>query len=149
MLELSEQTPVQLQMTTHIEQDGNVSEYQFTEVGKLAQLGPNVYLRYQEHATQQDQPTVVPVTLKLQADGQTILTRGKGDWRSQLYFDPKRLTRTRYQTAYGPITIDTKTTMLKTQLQTEPLHGEVAIDYELLTGQRSLGNYQMRLIFNE
>lgn len=146
-LNFETQLPVQIHLTTQIEQDGQVSHHVFDETGRLVQMGETLYLRYQE--TEAETGEQVPVTLKLQADGLIILTRGQGHQRLQLHFAPDQELNTVYQTPYGNIPIITKTSMMKVRMQDEPAAGEIKIDYVLTSDHNQLGKYQLRLIFQQ
>ncbi|QFG47582.1 DUF1934 domain-containing protein [Lapidilactobacillus dextrinicus] len=137
--------PINIHLTTQIEQDGELSQHVFDEEGQLFQMGSTLYLRY--HETNAETNETVPVTLKLQEDGLVILTRGQGNTRLQLHFSADHEINTVYQTPYGNIPIITRTTMMKVRLQDEPTAGEIKVDYLLMSGRDQLGKYQLRLIF--
>lgn len=144
--------PVQVQLTTRIDQDGTVEEHQFQETGELIQKGDTVYLRYQEHQADQ---SLVPVTFKIQTD-QLLLTRGSAELRSQLQFQAQQTTTGQYQTTtgqyqtpYGNLAMTTQTSDYQVRLDLPHLAGSVAVDYQLFNGANLLGKYELRLIFNK
>lgn len=137
--------PVQVQLTTRIDQDGTVEEHQFQETGELIQKGDTVYLRYQEHQADQ---SLVPVTFKIQTD-QLLLTRGSAELRSQLQFQAQQTTTGQYQTPYGNLAMTTQTSDYQVRLDLPHLTGSVAVDYQLFNGANLLGKYELRLIFNK
>ncbi|WP_125768251.1 DUF1934 domain-containing protein [Lapidilactobacillus wuchangensis] len=138
-------TPVHVQLTTRIDQDGTVETRQFKETGEIVQKGEIVYLRYQEHQADQ---SVVPVTFKIQTD-QLLLTRGPVELRSQLQFQTQQTTVGQYQTPYGNLVMTTQTNDYQVQLDLPNLTGSVAVDYQLFSGDNLLGKYELRLIFNK
>ncbi|MFC6316168.1 DUF1934 domain-containing protein [Lapidilactobacillus achengensis] len=145
MLDLTAPMPVHLQMSTRIEQAGEITAHHFDEPGQLVQMGSTLYLRYRERDPETGAQT--PVTMKIQGDGLVILTRGQADLRLQLHFHPTERMTTAYKTPYGEIPVTTATTLMESRIKSEPLHGEVAIDYQLFSEKELLGKYQLRLIF--
>lgn len=138
-------TAIQVQLTTKIDQEGVIETHQFTETGELTQKGTTLYLCYQEH--QGEQPAV-PVTFKLQTD-QLLLTRGTTELRSQLLFQEQQTTTGQYQTVYGNLALTTQTTKFQVELDLPHLTGQIAVDYQLFSGDNLLGKYELRLIFNK
>jgi len=138
---------VRIQLTTHLEQDGQTEDHAFDEPGQLIRMDETTYLRYEEIDPETTAKT--PVTLKIQKDGGIILTRGQGQMRLQLHFYLDQETDAVYSTPYGQIPILTRTTRVKVETQDQPVAGKIDVDYQLFTGQEQLGKYQLRLIFQQ
>lgn len=139
---------VQLQLTTQIEQAGEIQQHQFIETAQAVYLNAAWYLRYQEHLEGQ----VTPVTIKLADDGQMQLTRGQknnGQTYVTLLFDTKTRQQTHYHTPYGAMLLEVQTKKAIKTLNELPFSGEIQLEYELTQGSEFLGRYKLELIFNE
>ncbi|ERL64451.1 DUF1934 domain-containing protein [Schleiferilactobacillus shenzhenensis] len=139
--------PISIHLETNIVQKGEETHHVYDEAGTLAQVGDNIYLRYEESGDHDDNQ---PVTLKLMSNGDVQVTRGRsaGDTFSKLFFsDGKRIIAT-YRTPYGMLSIETLTQTLRVRLREDPLAGQIDIAYQLLAGGEYLGDYQLQLIFH-
>lgn len=136
--------PVKIQLKTVVEQEGQIQQFTFDEVGELASLNGAHYLRYHETSSQEGS---VPVTIKFSDDGTITLSRNASS-RLRVTFDHRRDHETHYQTAYGMIKMTVKTTKLLSQLNLPTGIGNVAVDYELSNQGQLLGKYQIRLQFS-
>ncbi|WP_083479142.1 DUF1934 domain-containing protein [Lapidilactobacillus concavus] len=144
-MENKTQIPIQIQLRTHLEQDGQIEDHRFNEPGQLIQIGTTSYLRYEEH--DRETRTQTPVTFKLQEDGGIILTRGQGQLRVQFHFYLNQEVEMAYATPYGQIPLMIHTTRIDIQRADDASSGRIEVDYQLLTQQQALGKYQLRLIF--
>jgi uncharacterized beta-barrel protein YwiB (DUF1934 family) len=140
---IKEQLPVKIQLETQIEQDGQVETFKFDEEGALVDLGAKKYLRYKETKEQ----LKVPVTFSIAETGEVFLTR-QGQTHLRLPFAKQKVLPTHYQTEYGLMKLDVKTTLLETAISFENAEGKINVDYELYAGNQLLGKYQIRLQFS-
>lgn len=147
-MDLSHGVPVQVHLETFVTQEAETENHVFDEPGTVVQMGDTLYIRYRE--VNEEEHTDYPVTLKLRADGSVQLSRGSSedDTHLRLHFANNRRILTRYRTPYGIIPVETVTPRLDVRLTTEPLAGEIYIEYELFGNGDHLGNYRMRLLFN-
>ena len=110
-------------------------------------MGNALYIRYQE--VDEDAGTSMPVTMKLREDGDIQLSRGSsnGDTQLKLFFADEKRVLTRYRTPYGIIPVETVTPRIDVRMTTEPVAGEIYVEYELFANRQHLGNYRLRLQF--
>lgn len=142
MAEKSAGIPVNVEIKTHIEQEGKAESFSFNEVGQFFKMGDTIYIRYQET----NPLGKIPVTVKLAGDGTAQLRRhASSDLR--LVFNPNELVTTKYVTPAGLMDITTRTKMVNFSYQDAPLLGTAQIDYELITGEEVVGQYKIRLQF--
>lgn len=146
-MDLSRGIPVKIHLETYVTQDDETENHVFDEPGTLVQMGETLYIRYRE--INEEEGTNYPVTLKLRGDGDVQLSRGGSDDDTQmkLHFANERRVLTRYRTPYGVIPVETVTPRLDVRITTEPLTGEIYIEYELFANGQPLGNYRLRLLF--
>ncbi|CAM2898107.1 MULTISPECIES: DUF1934 domain-containing protein [Dellaglioa] len=137
------------QIAIHLEtvktQEGEVERYVIETTGQLVRLGDGMYIRYKEEDEETGQ--TIPVTFKLQDDGEIQLTRETDAIRTKLIFLAQKKISGTYKTAYGRIPIEIETKRLKSQLKNQPISGSVEIDYRLTTNGELLGDYNIRLQF--
>ena len=107
-------------------------------------MGDALYSRYKEVIDEGPEP--IPVTIKLAANGEVVLTRG-AEHRLRLHFSNGNRVRAHYQTPMGMLPVETVTPMLRVRLRERPFSGEVNVDYDLYAGEQLLGNYKLRLQF--
>lgn len=138
-----EQIPVSVYLRTEVTQEGNTNEHVFNVVGQAVKIGSSIYLRYKEP---EQNGKSVPVTIKIDTTGHVQLTRTT-DYKLTLGFTHQDYHLTHYRTPYGLLEINTYTSRLHLLLNEQPFSGKVEIDYQLLTGEEELGNYQLYLEF--
>lgn len=139
---MSQGKEVTVTIATQQEQGGQSSDYKQTFEGQCFQMGETLYLRYNE-----DQDT--QVTFKFAADGTVMLTRKKKNGqRLQLVFDGTKPVKTnKYHTPYGVILITTETSRLEFEKKDGEFAGSLAVDYALSQQGNRVGNYKLRLQF--
>lgn len=140
---LTDSVPVQIHLTTAIDQEDQHDDFVFDIEGQLVQMGKTLYLRYIEETVEQGR---VPVTIKIMPNGDIKLTRS-GQNRLQLNFRRGHRLSAQYKTPYGLMNIDTVTPLLNVKIAERPLRGELKIDYLLYGGDQLLGKYNIRLQF--
>jgi len=148
MDDLTTGVPVAIHVETQAKQDGDTANYALDVDGQLVQMGDAFYLRYQEVNQEADQAAnePIPVTIKLAADGDVVLTRSAEN-RLRLHFSNGKRVQARYRTPMGILPVDTITPLLQVRLRERPFSGEVNINYDLYAGEQLIGNYKLRLQF--
>jgi len=144
MDDLTTGVPVAIHLETQAVQDGDAANYVLDVDGQLVQMGDAFYLRYKEESKDQEQP--IPVTIKLAANGDVVLTRSAEN-RLRLHFSNGKRVQARYRTPMGILPVDTVTPLLQVRLRERPFSGEVNINYDLYAGEQLIGNYKLRLQF--
>jgi len=144
MDDLTTGVPVAIHLETRARQDGETANYALDVDGQLVQMGDVFYLRYKEVSDEAPEP--IPVTIKLAANGDVVLTRNAEN-HLRLHFSNGKRIRAHYQTPMGLLPVETVTPMLRVRLRERPFSGEVNVDYDLYAGEQLLGNYQLRLQF--
>ena len=137
--------PVEIHLSTTINQSGNISNYNFAVHGQLFQMGDNVYLRFMEDDQKNGHP--VPMTIRINANGHVKLTRSAPGHQMRFYFIQGKRVKAEYQTPYGLIPIETETPTVDLQYRSQPFSGNLGINYNLYANQHLLGHYQLRLQF--
>lgn len=77
-----------------------------------------------------------------------IRDSSNGDTQLKLFFANEKRVLTRYRTPYGIIPVETVTPRIDVRMTTEPVAGEVYIEYQLFANNQHLGDYRLRLQFN-
>ena len=129
--------PIKITIKTLQQQDGQLNKYQQEFSGRLAKVKENTYLRYEE-----DQNLIV--TFKVDEKG-IWLTRNGLQMKLRLYFDEAKHYETNYQTPFGAIKLTCQTQ--KVLFEEENAKGQLAVDYQLFSGEELLGEYNIRLQF--
>lgn len=89
------------------------------------------------------------MTVKIKGDKQVGLSRGSsaGDTHMHMDFIAEKEIVAHYRTPYGIIPVSTITPRLDAVFTTEPLGGQVYVEYRLKANGQILGDYRMRLLF--
>lgn len=135
-------TPVHVQLTTTIEQDGQKERFDFDEDGEFIELNSAYYLRYQEH----QQGQITPVQLRLANDA--VHLRRRGVRETNFTFQLGQTTKARYQTEYGIIGMNVTTKRLSINFDPTKVRGTVDLQYQLLANEQLIGTYQLQLQFD-
>ncbi|KRL28737.1 hypothetical protein FD27_GL001518 [Limosilactobacillus frumenti DSM 13145] len=135
-------TPVHVELTTVMEQDGQQERFHFTEDGQFVNLNGKYYLRYHEH--QQGQTT--PVQFRLNND--ELHLRRSGIRETVFTFLNRQTTKARYQTEYGIIDLEVTTNRLLVDFDPIAARGNVDLEYQLVSGNQLVGTYQLQLQFS-
>lgn len=135
-------TPVHVQLTTTMEQDGQEDHYHFDEQGEFIELNGTYYLRYQEHQAGQ----TTPVQFRL-GDNELHLRR-RGVRETNFAFVADQTTKARYKTEYGVIALGVTTNRLLVMLDAEHAQGSIDLQYQLVANQQLIGTYQLQLQFD-
>lgn len=134
-------TPVHVELTTVMGQDGQQERFHFAEEGQFVDLNGSYYLRYQEH--QQGQAT--PVQFRL--DNQELHLRRSGVRETVFTFLNQQTTKARYQTEYGKIDLEVTTNRLLVDFDPAAARGSVDLEYQLVSSGQLIGTYQLQLQF--
>jgi uncharacterized beta-barrel protein YwiB (DUF1934 family) len=135
---------VKINLQTSIVQEGEKQTFTFNETGNLVTISDNLYLRFKEHQKHRE---VASVTIKF-TDGEIQLTRqDQVGHHSRLVFIPGQITHTVYQTPYGPINLQVKTTRSTFNYQTDTQSGDLHIEYQLYSNKMIVGEYNITLHF--
>lgn len=129
--------PIKITIKTLQQQDGQLNKYQQEFSGRLAKVKENTYLRYEEDQN-------LTVTFKVDEKG-IWLTRKGSQMKLRLYFDEAKHYETNYQTPFGAINLTCQTQ--KVLFEEENAKGQLAVDYQLFSGEELLGEYKIRLQF--
>ncbi|KRN27893.1 hypothetical protein IV38_GL001732 [Lactobacillus selangorensis] len=140
-------TPIAIHLETHVTQNGETEKHVFDEKGQLVQIGQSLYIRYKE--TSEDDGSLIPVTLKIEQNGDIQLSRGdtNGSTHMKLFFAQGKKVLTRYRTPYGIIPVETVTPNMRIRIKNQPVSGEIYVEYQLFAEGQHLGDYQLSLIF--
>ena len=134
--------PVTLKLTTVIRQKKATKR---PSRSKKRKQSPQWATHY-TYATSNTKPAETPVTFKMTPAGEVSLKRsGQSDVRLQ--FAPDATIPTRYVTPQGSMSIDVRTNDLKTVLDED--FGHVNVAYSLLAGETLLGDYSLELHFEK
>jgi uncharacterized beta-barrel protein YwiB (DUF1934 family) len=144
LMDMTKGIPVRVQLETWVTQDGQAEHHQFDEAGQMVQIGDTIYVRYTEPTGDK-----LPVTIKIKGDNQVGLTRGSSDGTTHMHMDfmAEKEIQAQYRTPYGIIPVSTVTPRLDVLFTTEPLSGQVYLEYRLKANGEHLGDYRMRLLF--
>lgn len=142
-MDLSQGTPVSIQLKTIVEQAGEKREFYFDLLGQIVKIGDTLYIRYKE---EQEEGAAVPVTIKIEPDGKIQLIRA-GEMRMRLKFAYQERMDTSYRTPYGLFQISTFTKNLRFSLKDQPVAGTILIDYDLYSQTEKIGDYHLELEF--
>lgn len=132
---------MKVNLQTTIEQDGEKEQFNFEELGQLVSIKDAYYLRYQEGQTR------IPVTFKFAVNGDIFLTRNAAN-RTRFQFRSQQTIATHYQSEYGLIKLEVKTTQISREIDFNASRGKIVVDYQLWAQNQLIGKYQIRLQFN-
>lgn len=139
-MDLSQGTPVSIQLKTVVDQAGEKKNFYFDLDGQIVKMGDTLYIRYKEEGE------AIPVTIKIEPDGKIQLIRA-GEMRMRLKFDYQERLDTSYRTPYGLFQISTFTKNLRFSLKDQPIAGSILIDYDLYSQAEKIGEYHLELEF--
>lgn len=139
---LTEGLPVRILLETTIEQEGEVSQHAFDEMGRIVLMNDNYYLRYKESVENEEGITTL---IKISED-EVQLTR-HGEPKTRLKFNGEEDTYSIYPTPQGNMEMRVSTHHMSISYNEQPFAGEVDIDYVIYVSDLPLGTYQMRLRF--
>ncbi|WP_430598497.1 DUF1934 domain-containing protein [Enterococcus sp. AZ177] len=142
-MDLSQGTPVSIQLKTVVDQAGEKKNFYFDLDGQIVKIGDTLYIRYKE---EQEEGEDVPVTIKVEPDGKIQLIRA-GGLRMRLKFAYQERLDTSYKTPYGLFQITTFTRNLRFSLKDQPVAGSILIDYDLYSQTEKIGEYHLELEF--
>lgn len=135
---------VTIDLQTSIVQEKQQQTFTFHENGSLVVIGNNLYLRFKEHQEHQE---VAVVTIKVTSHEVQLTRQDQVGHHSRLVFIPNEFTHTVYQTPYGPIKLQVKTTTSDFDYQTNIKSGNLHIDYQLYSNKMIVGEYNITLHF--
>lgn len=139
---LTEGLPVRILLETTIEQEGEVFQHAFDEMGRIVLMNDNYYLRYKE--SQGDEEGITTL-IKISED-EVQLTR-HAETKTRLTFNGEEETYSLYPTPQGNMEMRVQTNQMSISYNDQPFAGEVDVDYVIFIGDLPLGTYQMRLRF--
>lgn len=142
-MDLSQGTPVSIQLKTVVDQAGEKKNFYFDLEGQIVKIGDTLYIRYKE---EQEEGEPIPVTIKVEPDGKIQLIRA-GGLRMRLKFAYQERLETSYKTPYGLFQITTFTRNLRFSLKDQPVAGSILIDYDLYSQAEKIGEYHLELEF--
>lgn len=136
---------VNIHLTNQIIQNGEMNQFQVKTQGQFVQLGPIIYLRYQEDAS-----ALARVTIKLSSQQEVMIKRQpQGEASTKLIFDQRQPRRFAYQTPYGSFWLRSQTQQMQLFLAQDPLNGQLKLQYQLFNELKLIGSYKLRLLFEQ
>ncbi|KRL08788.1 DUF1934 domain-containing protein [Schleiferilactobacillus perolens] len=144
---LESAVPISIHLETRIQRKDEEEHHVYDEEGTIAQVGDNLYIRYEETNPENDDNQ--PVTVKIVPNGDVQVTRGRsaGNTFSRLFFSNGKRVIASYRTPYGMLSIETVTQALQVRIRQAPLAGRINIAYQLMAAGEYLGDYQLQLLF--
>lgn len=135
---------VQVQLAIQTRQNGQQDNYGVTEIGQAVKIGPQLYLRYQENAGEQE----VKVLFKIAADNLLTIKRSvKNQPPTKLVFSRLQDQIINYSTGYGDLILITHTKKMRFLIAQAPLLGKIDLEYSLKSPNGLIGDYNLRLLF--
>lgn len=135
---------VQVQLAIQTRQNGQQDNYGVTEIGQAVKIGPQLYLRYQENAGEQE----VKVLFKIAADNLLTIKRSvKNQPPTKLVFSRLQDQIINYSTGYGDLILITHTKKMRLLIAQAPLLGKIDLEYSLKSPNGLIGDYNLRLLF--
>ncbi len=135
---------VQVQLAIQTRQNGQQDNYGVTEIGQAVKIGPQLYLRYQETAGEQE----VKVLFKIAADNLLTIKRSvKNQPPTKLVFSRLQDQIINYPTDYGDLILITHTKKMRLLIAQAPLLGKIDLEYSLKSPDGLIGDYNLRLLF--
>ncbi|MFJ7889530.1 DUF1934 domain-containing protein [Lysinibacillus xylanilyticus] len=121
--------------------DGESEGYEMLLTGQLLEKAGSIYLKYEE--VQEDK--TIRTTMKLGSEQALIMRNGAVKMRLPLNIIEKQMGH--YESEFGsmPLVIDTKEMMFTKQA----VSGDFHVQYDLLMGGQSVGNYTLDITFTE
>ncbi|WP_099975249.1 DUF1934 domain-containing protein [Lactobacillus terrae] len=140
-------TDVSVELNIDMQQEDEISRTTIIEPGKFSQVGKSFYLRFSEKLDDSEEALI---TVKITEDGDVLVRRVASSTKlsTNLYFTHGDYNSGQVQTEYGLMPMRTFTKNLSAEFSTEPLAGNIKVDYDLIIGENVIGNYKFRLIFN-
>ncbi|MCY9545979.1 DUF1934 domain-containing protein [Lysinibacillus xylanilyticus] len=121
--------------------DGESEGYEMLLTGQLLEKAGSIYLKYEE--VQEDK--TIRTTMKLGSERALIMRNGAVKMRLPLNIIEQQMGH--YESEFGsmPLVIDTKEMMFTKQA----VSGDFHVQYDLLMGRQSVGNYTLDITFTE
>ncbi|WP_427109369.1 DUF1934 domain-containing protein [Lysinibacillus xylanilyticus] len=121
--------------------DGKSEGYEMLLTGQLLEKAGSIYLKYEE--VQEDK--TIRTTMKLGSEQALIMRNGAVKMRLPLNIIEQQMGH--YESEFGsmPLVIDTKEMMFTKQA----VSGDFHVQYDLLMGGQSVGNYTLDITFTE
>ncbi|MFF2797000.1 DUF1934 domain-containing protein [Lysinibacillus xylanilyticus] len=121
--------------------DGESEGYEMLLTGQLLEKAGSIYLKYEE--VQEDK--TIRTTMKLGSEQALIMRNGAVKMRLPLNIIEQQMGH--YESDFGsmPLVIDTKEMMFTKQA----VSGDFHVQYDLLMGGQSVGNYTLDITFTE
>ncbi|WP_285398987.1 DUF1934 domain-containing protein [Lysinibacillus sp. fls2-241-R2A-57] len=121
--------------------DGESESYEMLLTGQLLEKAGSMYLKYEE--VQEDK--TIRTTMKLGNEQALIMRNGAVKMRLPLNIIEQQMGH--YESEFGsmPLVIDTK----KMTFTKQAISGDFHVQYDLLMGGQSVGNYTLDITFTE
>ena len=130
-------------LTTITQQDTEPEQYELWSEGTIMQKRDQIYLRYEEVQEEQHMHTTVRF-----GQEDAIIIRN-GDIKMRLPFVPGQAQKGHYNSEYGQLPIVTLTKEMKFEPSETLQNGRFYLQYELLIGGQSVGDYVLELNYTE
>ncbi len=136
--------PVKLKIITTITQpDTTPEKYELWSEGTILKKRDQIYLRYEEVQEGQHMNT----TLRFGEEDAIIIRNG--DIKMRMPFVLGQAQRGHYNSQYGQLPIVTVTKAMKFEPSETIQNGRFYLQYELLIGEESVGDYSLELNYME
>ncbi|MFJ8263132.1 DUF1934 domain-containing protein [Rummeliibacillus sp. NPDC094406] len=136
--------PVKLKVITTItQQDTKPEQYELWSEGTIMQKRDQIYLRYEEVQEGQHMQT----TLRFGQEDAIIIRNG--DIKMRMPFVLGQAQKGHYNSEYGQLPIVTLTKEIKFEPSESLQNGRFYLQYELLIGGQSVGDYALELNYTE
>ena len=121
--------------------DGESEGYEMLLTGQLLEKAGSIYLKYEE--VQEDK--TIRTTMKLGSEQALIMRNGAVKMRLPLNIIEQQMGH--YESEFGsmPLVIETK----KMTFTKQAISGDFHVQYDLLMGGQSVGNYTLDITFTE
>lgn len=146
-MELKNGQGIQVHLETTIHQEGESQQFIFDAPGQLIQMGNTLYIRYHETTSGKEKKEPIPVTIKIQPEGNVQIMRGEKK-HTRLKFSYEKKVPISYATPQGVFSIESYTPYLHFSLKDQPLHGQLDLHYALYAKENLLGMYELQLTFS-
>lgn len=123
--------------------EGDSEIYEMWLEGSYIEKANSTYLRYEEIQNEQ----VIRTTLKLGNDQALIMRGGGVNMRLPLNIIEQQVGH--YESEFGSMPLMTRTNALNFNRKPDMKSGEFSVQYDLIIGGQSVGNYKLDIQFTE
>jgi uncharacterized beta-barrel protein YwiB (DUF1934 family) len=138
---------VKVDLDMSVFQAGEMTHTKISEPGRFTRMGNAIYLQFNESMDEGEHASIL---VKITENGEIHLKREakSTNLASMLYFTHHDHNSASVHTEYGVMQMHTYTKDSLVEINDDPLHGKINIDYDLIYDNNVVGNYKFRLIFS-